>query len=335
MLYFLFINIIFTLIISGSWCRNIEKIIVPAGESFSFDCQQDESVFFGRKLHDWSEIQNNDDRYSNLNLNLNYINEENVLRVTSNSADSQNIGYYGCGNSKLNKKTMSRVYQLILADVDLFYWSYICHGQPGACMNFNDPADETRSTFEVADQTYVDLSCCASVTGYEHINIKMNQVGENQDRITIKRKQELDGSWVVCANQHTLFKRSYSRFPEKLTCELMIANRVHSSLTSVVEIKDAMPVNPDIGSPNSFAPSSKDARDDDEYFNGKQPSNDGRRGKLTTALKKSQTKKPQEYSVVSTHEKSSTKEKQNPKEEESIYIEPTPLYENSPVFLRL
>ncbi|CAF4646978.1 unnamed protein product [Rotaria sp. Silwood1] len=364
MLYFIFI-----LILSGSWCRDIKKIIVPKGESFSFDCQQDESVYFGRKLHDWSEIQNNDNRYSSLNLNLNYINEENILRITSNSADSQNIGYYGCGNENSGRKIMNRVYQLILADVDLFYWSYICHGQPGSCLTFNDLLDETQSTFQVADQTYVDLYCCASVMGYDHINIKMNPVGESRDRIKIKRKQELDGSWVVCATQHTFFKRISSRYTEKLTCELIIANRIYSSLITTIEMKDAMPVNPDFDSSNSSpSPPKHDGDDDDEYFTDEKSSNGSRRGKLTTgkqigiiigsiigslfffgllfflifflchknkALKNSQINKSNEYSIVRTHEKSNKKEKQNSKEEESIYIEPTPLYENTPIFLRL
>ncbi|CAF1049256.1 unnamed protein product [Rotaria sordida] len=368
MLYFVFINFIFILIISDSWCRNIEKTIVPIGESFSFNCHQDESVYFARQLHDWSEIQNNDNRYSYLNLNIININEENVLRITINSANSQNTGYYGCSSSKSRRQSMSRTYQLIVADVDLFYWSYICHGQPGACMTFNDPSDETRSTFEVADQTYVDLFCCTSVTGYEHVNIKMTPVGEIRDRITIKRNQELDGSWVVCANQHTVFKRTSSRYPERLTCELVIDNRVHSSLISVIDIKDAMPINPDIDPSNRFTPPSKD--DDDEYFNGRTSSNSGRRGKLTTGKQiaiiigsiigglfffgllfflifflccknrvlknsSSQTKKSNKDPIVSTHVKSNKKEKQNPQEEEPLYLEPVPLSENSPVFLRL
>ena len=98
-----------------------------------------------------------------------------------------------------------------LLDVQSFYWTYICHGPAGSCERSDDPTDETLSTFEVADQTNVDLFCCASVTGYKNVNINMNQIGEIRGNIDVKQKQELDGSWVVCANQHTLLKRTSSR----------------------------------------------------------------------------------------------------------------------------
>ena len=51
----------------GTWCTTIEQFIIPTGESFSFDCQQDESVFFARKLGEWSQIDENEYKYSHLN----------------------------------------------------------------------------------------------------------------------------------------------------------------------------------------------------------------------------------------------------------------------------
>jgi hypothetical protein len=92
---------------------------------------------------------------------------------------------------------------------------------------------------EVADKTNVDLFCCASVTGYKNLNINMNQIGEIRGQIDIKRKQEYDGSWVICANQHTLLTRSSSsqNRQQTLTCELITDGRSYSSLTSVIVMK--------------------------------------------------------------------------------------------------
>ncbi|CAF2188593.1 unnamed protein product [Rotaria magnacalcarata] len=276
------INLLFALIISGSWCATIEQIIVPTGESFSFDCRIDDSVYFAHKLNEWSEIQENGEKYSYLNLNFMYLNQENILRLKSNAADSQHIGYYGCRRSTERRHEMNRIYRLILADIDSFYWSYICHAQPGACIRFDDPTDETQSTFEVADKTKVDLFCCASVSGYTNININMNQIGDNQNKITIKRKQELDGSWVVCATQHTLLQRTYSRAPETFTCELLIDDQVYSSFYSAVILTDAILIDPDIDSSDGFIPPPKDGWKNDDYFNRQRPSNGSRRGKMTT-----------------------------------------------------
>jgi hypothetical protein len=115
MSYLLFINFIFILIISGSWCQPTEQIVLEIGEPFSFDCKQDESVYFGRRLDELSEIQENDDKYSYLNLKFNYLTNENILRITSNSAQSQNVGYYGCRKPTWETTSMNRIYQLSLA----------------------------------------------------------------------------------------------------------------------------------------------------------------------------------------------------------------------------
>jgi hypothetical protein len=93
------------------------------------------------------------------------------------------------------------------------------------------------STFEVADQTNVDFFCCASVMGYKNLNLNMNQIGKIRGQIDIKRKQEFDGSWVICANQHTLLTRTSSRNQQTLTCELITDGRSYSSFASVIVMK--------------------------------------------------------------------------------------------------
>ena len=65
----------------------------------------------------------------------------------------------------------------------------------------------------------------------------MNEIGEIRGKVDIKRKQELDGSWVICANQHTLLKQTFSRNQQTLTCELIIDNRSYSSFSSIIVMK--------------------------------------------------------------------------------------------------
>ncbi|CAF3716113.1 unnamed protein product [Adineta steineri] len=361
MLYFLLI-----LIICRVQSEKIEKITKSVGQSFSFDCQQDESVYFTQKLDDWSEIQENDNQYSYLNLNFNYLNQEKILRVSSNSIQSENIGYYGCRKPTWSTASMNRIYQLIVADVQSFYWNYICHGTVGSCLRSDDPIDETLSTFEVADQTKVDFFCCASVLGFKNVDLNMNPIGDIRGKINIHRRQESDGSWVVCANQHTFIKRTSSNNQQILTCELMTDNQLDSSLSSVIRVKDSMPADPDIDPPYGYVPTPK--TDDDKYFN--KPTSGGKRGKLTTGKRiliilgsilgglfffgllfllifffcRRQNKAPtnsktnidtNHYETVNIYEKPDTTKEQNRNEEESHYLEPTPLYQNSPVVFRL
>lgn len=107
--------LIFLLIISGTSCTKIEQILTSIGQSFSFDCKLDDSIFFAQRLDDWSEIQENDYKYTSLNLNFNYLTKENILRVTSNSAKAENHGYYGCRKATWTTTAMNRIYQLVLA----------------------------------------------------------------------------------------------------------------------------------------------------------------------------------------------------------------------------
>jgi len=111
MLYILFLNFI----ISGLQCQDIERAVVPQGQPFSFDCQHDESVYFGRRLNEWTEIQENDENYLYLNLNFNYLTKENILRVTSDSAEPKHAGFYACRKATWTSTAMNSIYQLILA----------------------------------------------------------------------------------------------------------------------------------------------------------------------------------------------------------------------------
>jgi len=111
MLYILLINVI----ISGLWCQDIERVVVPQGQPFAFDCQPDESVYFGRRLNEWTEIQENNENYLYLNLNFNYLTKENILRVTSESAESKHAGFYACRKPTWTTASMNSIYELILA----------------------------------------------------------------------------------------------------------------------------------------------------------------------------------------------------------------------------
>jgi len=65
----------------------------------------------------------------------------------------------------------------------------------------------------------------------------MNQIGDNLGNVEVKKKQELDGSWVVCANQRTILKRTPFLRQQTLTCELLTDDRHYSTLSSVIIIK--------------------------------------------------------------------------------------------------
>ena len=110
-LYILFIN----LIIAGVESQNIERVVVPQGHPFTFDCQLDQSVYFARRLNEWTEIQENNEKYFYLNLNFDYLTKENILRVTSDSAEPKHNGFYGCRKASWTSTSMNTVYQLILA----------------------------------------------------------------------------------------------------------------------------------------------------------------------------------------------------------------------------
>ena len=106
-----FIHFIFIITLSGVWCQRAEEKIVEIGQSFSFDCKSDDSVYFGRRIGSWSPVQGTDNRYSYLQLNFDSLVRENILRVSTDSAQSEHGGYYACGQSK----TMNRVYHLVVA----------------------------------------------------------------------------------------------------------------------------------------------------------------------------------------------------------------------------
>lgn len=117
-----------------------------------------------------------------------------------------------------------------------FYWNHICHGAVGSCERVDDPDDENLSRLQVADRTVVELFCCASVTGIKTVDIHMNQVGEMRERVAVNKRQELDGSWVVCATQQAMFRRTPYANQQTLTCELLADERRHSTLSSVITV---------------------------------------------------------------------------------------------------
>jgi hypothetical protein len=114
---------LFNLLITGLWCEDILRVVIPQGQPFSFDCQSDESVYFGRKLNQWSEIEENNEIYLYLNLNLIYVTKENVLRVSSDSAESKHVGFYACRKPNWKSASMNTVYQFILAGKEFRFLS--------------------------------------------------------------------------------------------------------------------------------------------------------------------------------------------------------------------
>ena len=245
---------VFTFALTGClYGEEIERMVVPQGQPFSFDCQDDESVYFGKQLDKWSELQNSD-----LNLNFRYLTKENTLRVTSEAAQANQVGFYACRKATWTSTSMNIIYQLILAgkqcaylsllilnsdpflslaEIHSFYWNYICHAPLGSCERVDDRIDESRSSFAVADESDVELFCCASTTGYDKVEIQMSQVGNYRASIELKRRQEPEGSSVVCAEQRTRFRRTPYQQQETLTCELVIDGRRHSMLSSVIFIQ--------------------------------------------------------------------------------------------------
>ena len=123
MSYFFLVNLIFLLMVSVSWSQRTEQITVKFGQPFSFDCKQDESVYFGRRLGQWSDIRENGDQYAYLNLKFDLSNKEKVLRVTTDSAESQHVGYYGCRKATWSTTSMTHVYQLIIAGKENLIYS--------------------------------------------------------------------------------------------------------------------------------------------------------------------------------------------------------------------
>jgi hypothetical protein len=246
----MFYLLVFNLIQCLVRCDNIERIIVPQGQSFSFDCQDDESVYFGRQLNHWSEIHQDD-----YNLNFQYLTNEKILRITSDAAQIEHIGFYACRRATWTSTAMASIYQLILAgnddtfvvdcicrlsmysDVHSFYWNYICHGPLGSCERLDDPIDEYLTTFKVTDHTDVELFCCASMTTFEQIDIRMNQVGDHHSHIDVQRKHELDGRSVLCAHQRTQFIRKPYQTSQSFTCELLIDDQRLSILSSMILIQ--------------------------------------------------------------------------------------------------
>ena len=96
-------------------CKSAQRLIVSRGEPFTFDCQNEESVYFARRLDHWSEVSEGSDLSLSLNLKFDYLSQKKSLRVNVDAAQPENVGYYGCRKASWSSTEMNRVYQLILA----------------------------------------------------------------------------------------------------------------------------------------------------------------------------------------------------------------------------
>ena len=95
--------------------KHPEQIHVQRDESFTFDCPADQSIFYAQRLGDWSEISDDNEQSQYLNLKLQHLPSEKLIRVTCSSAQPENTGYYGCRKTGWSTKTMDRIFQLVLA----------------------------------------------------------------------------------------------------------------------------------------------------------------------------------------------------------------------------
>ena len=105
---------ILLLLIADSSCQRAEQIIVEDGQPFSFDCKSDQSIYFARRFGQWSDIRENAEQYSSFNLKFDSLTNENIIRVSSDSAQTQHVGYYACRKPSWTTSSMTRVYQLII-----------------------------------------------------------------------------------------------------------------------------------------------------------------------------------------------------------------------------
>ena len=100
--------LIFVLLIADCSCERAEQIVVEYDEPFSFDCKLDESIYFGWRIGQWSDIRENADQYASLKLKFESLENENIIRVTVDSVQSQHLGYYACWKSTWFTSSMSR-----------------------------------------------------------------------------------------------------------------------------------------------------------------------------------------------------------------------------------
>jgi hypothetical protein len=64
----------------------------------------------------------------------------------------------------------------------------------------------------------------------------MSPVRGIQGSVAVKRSQELDGSWVICADQHIYIKRTSSNDQQVFTCELVTDDLPYSSFSAVIVV---------------------------------------------------------------------------------------------------
>jgi hypothetical protein len=106
----LFLILIVHLLIGFVKSDQIEQMVVPEGQPFSFDCDQDELVYFARQPPDWSRIQDQE-----FDLHFQYLNKEQLVRVVAKAAQPKHVGFYGCRKATWTSADMSVVYELKLA----------------------------------------------------------------------------------------------------------------------------------------------------------------------------------------------------------------------------
>ena len=111
----MFCLVCFYWMIMGYSCQDVERMVVPQGQSFRFDCQLDESAYFARRLNEWTELEENNENYVYLNLKFTLLTNEKILRITVDSAEAKHVGYYACRKATWTSTAMSSIYQLILA----------------------------------------------------------------------------------------------------------------------------------------------------------------------------------------------------------------------------
>lgn len=107
-----------SLLIVGYSCQEVERIVVPQGQTFQFDCRLDESAYFGRRLNEWTELEENNENSISLNLKFTYLTNEKILRVSVDSAQAKHVGFYACRKATWTSTAMNSIYQIILAGKD-------------------------------------------------------------------------------------------------------------------------------------------------------------------------------------------------------------------------
>ena len=110
-----FLVLLGTILILPVEMKSMERMTVARGDSFTFDCQIDQSLYFAERLGDWSEILEHDENFLFFNMKFDYLDKEKLLRVKIDSAQNQHQLYFGCRKANWASTSMSQIYQIIVA----------------------------------------------------------------------------------------------------------------------------------------------------------------------------------------------------------------------------